>query len=1182
MGAAFGAIVRTLGMLGAVAVCDSALAGSPDTVGPEVTDLGFLQDTVNITAQPRTVRIRPRVTDDTGFLSGTFRFLDFTGEPILTKEFSARHRRSGTALNGLYEFRIEVPRFVPEDFFEAEIEVRDIAGNTRTFGGFGEFLPFNAEVEIEVLNSGDEDYDPPDLTEFSLSPAPVDVTEGPRTLTINLSVTDDVVGFKAGSVLVLDLDEEVFVTRDFSLSNLTSGNALEGSYVMELTMPEFCPPGFYLLEVILDDQLGRRESYGGLFGLGLPPSAGDEIEVINSGLEDTTPPASGLLTLSPTSVDVSSVGQVIDVTIPVSDDASGCAGGVLSLVDAGGKVEVACPFGPGALAAGDPLSGSFEVILPVPPGCPPGDYDLTLELRDARGRSRLYGGQGAAFPAGSDTIVQIVNNGPVDAEAPVLTGLAFSSDPVGVGSEPVDVTVTLSVADDHSGFASGEVVIVEDGGEVVVTRAFGGGRRTTGDALGGTYEIDLEIPALRPDGVFFVEVRLTDARGRSRYLDSFTEPFPPGAALGFDIENSGGEDVDASQILGLTLVPSILDSGSGTETVTATVSISDDLGGLRDFRIDVLEPSGETFLSRSIDGAALISGDALLGNYQFSFDLPRYLPPGIYRLRALLTDGAGRMTRYGEDSASAAFPSGSVHALAVINPRRADLSPPVLRGLMLSASSVDVSAGAQTLSATVSVSDDFYGLGRGSIALQASKGAGDAVIGLTEFGPPDLVSGGGVNGFYQCSMTVPPDLSPGVYLVDLTLEDTLGRRRHYNGQRGDAAFPAGSTRLITVVNPGSVDAQRPTLTSLSFSPDPADVSGGSQALTVSVGVSDDVAGFLEGVLLLYGPSEIPLLRREFDSGDLASGTTQAGTAQFNLVVEAGTAPGVLDVEVELVDGVGRSRRYGGDFSLYPAGVNDALEVLNTGTADTLPPSLSSLDFTPDPVDVGFVSQTVTMQLGATDNLSGVLEGSVVVRSAAGTLLAELDFGVSERVLGNALDGLYEMSFVLPQNFPPGYAVVEVKLRDLAGNAVTYSEGFGVPFPPGLAQGFEVESIPAYNAWASGFFGSLANPEAAPGLNPDFDLQDNWFEFLAGFSPDDGNDFFKLEVERTSPLTVDVILPRVIPGTRYTVRWSDRPMAPGEGSILDTLSPGMEASNSRIPDNVDGVGVRFYNVELEEE
>ncbi len=73
-------------------------------------------------------------------------------------------------------------------------------------------------------------------------------------------------------------------------------------------------------------------------------------------------------------------------------------------------------------------------------------------------------------------------------------------------------------------------------------------------------------------------------------------------------------------------------------------------------------------------------------------------------------------------------------------------------------------------------------------------------------------------------------------------------------------------------------------------------------------------------------------------------------------------------------------------------------------------------------------------------------------------------------------------------------------------------------------------------WQINYFGEN-NPLAAPGEDPDHDGQDNAFEFLSGYAPDDGSERLLFELVEKGVNQATLGISKVVPTTRYEIQRS---------------------------------------------
>lgn len=77
-----------------------------------------------------------------------------------------------------------------------------------------------------------------------------------------------------------------------------------------------------------------------------------------------------------------------------------------------------------------------------------------------------------------------------------------------------------------------------------------------------------------------------------------------------------------------------------------------------------------------------------------------------------------------------------------------------------------------------------------------------------------------------------------------------------------------------------------------------------------------------------------------------------------------------------------------------------------------------------------------------------------------------------------------------------------------------------------------------DGWQAGFFGTGptggGSPDGLASSDPDGDGQDNAFEWLSGFAPDDSKEFLLFAISEIGGGTADLEFSKVIPGTRYSI------------------------------------------------
>ena len=93
--------------------------------------------------------------------------------------------------------------------------------------------------------------------------------------------------------------------------------------------------------------------------------------------------------------------------------------------------------------------------------------------------------------------------------------------------------------------------------------------------------------------------------------------------------------------------------------------------------------------------------------------------------------------------------------------------------------------------------------------------------------------------------------------------------------------------------------------------------------------------------------------------------------------------------------------------------------------DVTAPVVTELTFAPKVIDTSRSDQTITVTARITDDLSGVKQAQVSIKHYTGSGWFAIFFVPEDRIKGDALDGIYQTSFVLKQYSPFGEWVIEL-------------------------------------------------------------------------------------------------------------------------------------------------------------
>lgn len=352
-----------------------------------------------------------------------------------------------------------------------------------------------------------------------------------------------------------------------------------------------------------------------------------------------------------------------------------------------------------------------------------------------------------------------------------------------------------------------------------------------------------------------------------------------------------------------------------------------------------------------------------------------------------------------------------------------DQAKPVVRGVTSTPATVDVSAAAQSVRLEAHVTDD--------------TGVKSVQIGNVA----SLVSGTPRDGVWATTIRVPRYIAPGPREVDVDVRDRVGR--YANTTIANA---------YTVVDTVS-DQEMPVLQSMSLSTNAVDVRSASKPITVSIRVTDDLAGATD--VYLCGahafPTGAPTFRQAggCDSMIQSSGTPTDSTWTATYVVPKGAPSGTWNFEVWISDASGN---FANDFWLGPDELADPTRAEDprdraipggagvftvTGVPqDFNAPVLTSLTLNPSPVDTSTGAVRVTATIAGTD-LEGITGADLYISGYAGypnntdwTDLVDITWLQSfQLVSGTPQNGVWRATFVVPGGTPDGSYFIQAVLED---------------------------------------------------------------------------------------------------------------------------------------------------------
>lgn len=214
--------------------------GTGDTDAPR-TGVVVATTSVNTALGDSDVEVNVDVTDDLSGVESVFITLLGPGNQLIQDGNATLV--SGNNLFGSYLKVLMLPRYAPMGTWKVMAQLRDQAGNTRT-------------LEIAAVEQTGESDTSPATASLLSAPDSVVTSAGPQDIEIVFSATDNLSGVKLGFITLLGPNGQ-FVQPDSSPTRI-SGNALNGTYKVVLTIPQFAAPGDWKINIEIGDYVENR------------------------------------------------------------------------------------------------------------------------------------------------------------------------------------------------------------------------------------------------------------------------------------------------------------------------------------------------------------------------------------------------------------------------------------------------------------------------------------------------------------------------------------------------------------------------------------------------------------------------------------------------------------------------------------------------------------------------------------------------------------------------------------------------------------------------------------------------------------------------------------------------------------------------------------------------------------
>ncbi|MCW1923943.1 hypothetical protein OKA05_15355 [Luteolibacter arcticus] len=818
--------------------------------------------------------------------------------------------------------------------------------------------------------------------------------------------------------------------------------------------------------------------------------------------DDTAHPVVTSISITPETVDVTSGPGSVSITAHITDDDSGFSFGNFILINGNGNHIKSFYFNgeDTRLPDGDALDGTYQLTInEVPQYGEPGDWRVDVLVFDHSGNARTFGQHpdDIPLPVPDDGEFTVVNTGEVDSAAPEIGSAEINPDPFSTASEAAELTLTIHGVDTLSGIDRGFLWVYKpNGDEFANSLSFGPADLLPGGTVNdGIYQLPVELPQGSDYGDWEVQVLLIDRTGNAAFRSGIH--FSNVAEITHDV-GFLAQALDAVHLPWTT---------SGSRWIFQTEENWDDRDAAASkpighgeecvMQTTVTGPGTLSFMWRvdSEESADILSVELVGGDtHQISGDL------GWELVELAIPEGEQTMIwRYTKDgSGSIGADRGYVDHVTFRSDT--DTALPQVQDIYPSVRKVDVSGGEQLVEYTIEITDDLTGFESGRIELYNPNGDGQV---STTFDGGSRIRGDEFSGTYAVSLPFSPTPDLGLWHVRVeTMEYSNLTPRIYGP--GGERFPVTGSNAVMVIDGPLEDVTAPQIRALEIDPSVIDVSDGPATALVTLRITDYNSGFNFANLDLFNPTAQWTGSHYFTSYQLLQGDQFDGIYQVEVVIPQ-YAEGTWRIGAGLADQDNNERHHENGEGLDNS-IDERLTVINTGPVDHTSPVVTSIEITPDTIDVSGGPQDIQITVSIDDDVSGRRDAILFFYDPADVFHGAFTVTLDEdnRIDQDGLSETFEDTVTIPLGTTPGDWTVRLFLRDKVGKTNFYGwENSPYPEPGDGIFTISGEAPSLFEAFVSTH--SLTGDDALPGADPDGDGQNNATELMLGTDPNDNAD-----------------------------------------------------------------------------
>jgi hypothetical protein len=374
---------------------------------------------------------------------------------------------------------------------------------------------------------------------------------------------------------------------------------------------------------------------------------------------------------------------------------------------------------------------------------------------------------------------------------------------------------------------------------------------------------------------------------------------PSPAGLGFLVgaalvvvlaADARAQDVTLPVLVSYAVSPAIIDVTGGPANATVTARFTDDLSGFESASVLYAAPGFTALSLVEIATSDRISGDALDGVYETTFEVPEFEKAGVWTVFSFTVRDVAENSG---DIPPASLPPTTAYEVQSIE----DTGPPAIASFGATPAAVDVTLGPGAVTVTTQLTDDVSGVDDATVTFESPGGSETATLVMDA---ADRISGDALDGVYRGVLEIPQLAENGIWTVqNVRVVDTFG----YSSDVSAAGLP-GTAPTVSVTS--TPDTGQPQIVSISLSPPGVDLAIVPRQVVVTLHITDDVTGLGSAGVLFESPVEGIAETLPIDASHRISGGPLDGVYQNTVTFPRDSPLGVWAISLFANDPAGNS------------------------------------------------------------------------------------------------------------------------------------------------------------------------------------------------------------------------------------------------------------------------------------